>query len=113
MKPNISTAVSGATLLVLLVLLGCSTSPPPPVAATPPPPPEFSRELPLEPPAPLLGRICKLGDSCMELDPRPFEACLVGTRHCVDKAMESVEVQTPKAPAGPEVVQTGAGRGGK
>ena len=85
-----------AVFVPMLGLLGCSTPPPEPaLVAVEPPPPEVSVELPLEPPA--VGHICKLGESCLELDPRPFEACLVGTKHCVDKAVEPLLVDGPKA----------------
>jgi hypothetical protein len=102
------------TVAAALLLPGCSTSQPPAISANPlPPPPEISRDLPLEPRAPLPGSVCKLGVSCLELDPRPFEACLVGTKRCVDKAIEPVEVQTPKAPPAPDVMPAGIERGGK
>jgi hypothetical protein len=89
--------------LPLVLLVGCST---PPDAPEPPeswvqqvPPPEFSRDLPLEP---RRGHddhgatFCHLGTSCMTMDPRPFEPCLVeGTRRCVDKATEPLLVTEP------------------
>jgi hypothetical protein len=77
-------------------LLGCSTPAQSPritpileVQRTPPP--DFQRELPLESPQ---GHLCQLGQSCMTLDPRPFEACLVGTKRCLDKVIEPVLVDT-------------------
>ena len=76
---------------LLIALTGCST--PPPGIAADLPPPTFSRDLPLEPPP--VSRVCKLGTSCLAMDPRPFEACLVGTRLCVDKAADSIEVAAP------------------
>jgi hypothetical protein len=86
-------------MLSASALPGCSTRQPSVEQALEPPPPEISRALPLEPPQTLAGRVCKLGASCLDLDERPFEACLVGThtKHCVDKALEPVEVQGPKA----------------
>lgn len=80
-------------------LLGCSTPAPEQVVDIPPP--EVQIDLPLErsPPSEMVvGRACQLGTSCLDLDPRPFEACLVGTKHCVDKALEPVTVQTPRVP---------------
>ena len=89
--------ILAAAFVPMLGLLGCSTPPPEPVLEVlSPPPPEVSVDLPLE--EPVVGYACQLGKSCLELDPRPFEACLVGTKHCVDKATESVEVQGPRKP---------------
>jgi hypothetical protein len=62
------------------------------------PPPEFQRELPLEQPPAALGHVCKLGTSCLDLDPRPFEMCLVDAKHCVDKALEPIPAKGSKAP---------------
>jgi hypothetical protein len=85
--------------LPLALLLGCSTAPPP----APPsifvvqqvPPPEFQRDLPLEQPR---SHFCQLGTSCMQLDPRPFEACLLGgTKRCADKVTEPLLVDDPTA----------------
>jgi len=93
--------------LPIAFLLGCSTPSTPPNTVPPPifvvqqvPPPDFERDLPLEMPQ---GHFCHLGKSCMELDPRPFEACLVsGAKRCADKVTEpllaegeSVEVYPP------------------
>lgn len=64
------------------------------------PPPEISIELPLAD-APLGNpdwpRACRLSatNSCVDLDPRPFEPCLVGSKHC---EVEGVEM-LPAAPA--------------
>lgn len=80
-----------------LGLLGCSTPQSPREAALVVPPPEIQRDLPLEQPDPGMGRVCKLGDSCLAMDSRPFEACLVDTKHCVDKAVETVPATAPKA----------------
>jgi hypothetical protein len=90
---------------ITLWLLGCST--PVPEAVTAVPPPEISFELPLErPQTSLHGKVCKLGDSCMAMDSRPFEACLVGARRCVDKANQPVEVRAPQEPTTPGVIET-------
>jgi hypothetical protein len=90
-----------------LWLMGCSTpQPAKEVALVDIPPPEIQRDLTLEQPAPGVGRICKLGDSCLTMDSRPFEACLVDTRHCVDKAVETLPAKVPKdaKPGGPVAV---------
>jgi hypothetical protein len=101
--------------LTLAVLLGCSTPAPEevemapqPVAqlaplrnaqALPPGTPEFREEFAMpKSPENITGRACQLGTSCLALDPRPFEPCLVGTKRCSDKAREPIEVQTPKLP---------------
>jgi hypothetical protein len=75
-------------LATATLLLACSNPPTVPVAEQPVPPPEISMELPLEPEPrgeEFIGRFCQLGESCLSLDPRPFEACLVGTARCADK----------------------------
>ena len=78
-------------------LLGCST--PPPAVFAPPdavpsveqinvaPEKERLADL-LDPREMVRGRVCTLGTSCLELDPRPFEVCLLSTKHCADKATE-------------------------
>jgi hypothetical protein len=86
--------------LPIAFVLGCSTPSAPPSAVPPPvffvqqvPPPEFERDLPLEMPQ---GHFCQLGKSCMELDPRPFETCLVGSaKRCADKITEPLLVGGP------------------
>ena len=89
------TRLSAAAALSLLSL-GCSTQRAPVEQAVEIPPPEISVDLPLEPPRKLAGGICKLGASCLEMDERPFEPCLVGTKECVDKAVEPIPVEGPK-----------------
>jgi hypothetical protein len=93
-----------AFALPLVLLLGCSTAPLPSEGPSPSaqfvPPPETSIELPLEPPpgryGEVQGHFCQLGKSCMELDPRPFEACLVsGAVRCADKIQEPLLVSEP------------------
>jgi hypothetical protein len=74
-------------------LMGCTTRPDPELAgptAVSIPPPEVSIELPLEqkaPREPLMAQACLLSTakSCMDLDSRPFEACLAGSKDCRDK----------------------------
>ena len=83
----------------LAAMLGCSTSQP--VAqvteAIEVPPPEISMELPLESPDPKpVPRLCKLGTSCLAMDPRPFEPCLLSTRECRDKMPDPVLVADPE-----------------
>jgi len=100
-----NTNLSAVFAMTVATLLGCSTAPPPAEVATPValPPPEIQKDLPLEPRL-AMGRICKLGTSCLELDSRPFEVCLVGgAKPCVDKGVEIIPAegrQTP-APEGP------------
>jgi hypothetical protein len=49
------------------------------------------------PPEPLIGRVCQLGTSCLQLDPRPFEMCLLGTnKHCGEKITESLLAVNPE-----------------
>lgn len=51
------------------------------------------------------GRVCRLGTSCLTMDPRPFEPCLLSTKSCSDKTAEPILVAPPKsiAPA-PRVI---------
>jgi hypothetical protein len=88
-------------------LLGCTTRPDPELAGPPPvsiPPPEVSIELPLEqkvPRKPLIARACLLSTtkSCTELDPRPFEACLAGSKNCREKGEGGITLlERPEAP---------------
>lgn len=63
----------------VVVMPGYSASKPPAVAAAP-------RILV---PKEFLGfGVCKLGTSCMTMDKRPFEPCLVSTKTCADKARQ-------------------------
>lgn len=88
-----------AIALPLALLLGCSTPPNPSPAPGSTsfvfaieqiPPPEFQQDLPLEQ---AQGNFCQLGRSCMAMDPRPFEACLVGgAKRCADKIREPLLV---------------------
>jgi len=43
------------------------------------------------------ARICKLGTSCLAMDPRPFVPCLLSTKSCSDKAAEPLLVAPPKS----------------
>lgn len=58
------------------------------------PPPEVSIDLPLEVDEKARPKFCQLGTSCLALDPRPFEACLLSTRHC-EKTAELLQVRDP------------------
>lgn len=96
----------------LAALLGCSTPQPASVSATPPegvavPPPEVSIDLPLEPPAETFAKACHLGTTCLEMDPRPFEPCLLSTTHCRDKVTEPLLVGQAEQITPPAVIKTG------
>jgi hypothetical protein len=86
-----------ALLALLASRLAASADPAPAAPARPLPgssPPVWVQVLPLAPDRPPAfppqlnegpARLCKLGTSCLALDARPFEACLVGTKRCPDK----------------------------
>jgi hypothetical protein len=95
------------TTLAAVTALSCST--PTPQVIDTVPPPEVDLPLPLEPyasrlpnqPPPLdpnlVGKMCQLGTSCLALDSRPFEVCLLGTqKRCTDKATEPLLVENPE-----------------
>ncbi len=46
-------------------------------------------------------KACQLGTSCLTLDPRPFELCLLDSKHCADKVTEPLLVvdEFPVTPA--------------
>ncbi|HET9862334.1 MAG TPA: hypothetical protein VFP37_02760 [Steroidobacteraceae bacterium] len=46
------------------------------------PPPGISIDLPLEARDADAPQFCQLGATCLELDPRPFTACLLATGRC-------------------------------
>lgn len=46
-------------------------------------------------------KACKLGQSCMAMDERPFELCLVSSKRCADKITEPILVDRPKEIAPP------------
>ncbi len=88
--------LNGLLSMASICLLGCSTSPPAPVPVVEP----LTFALPLEPPHqdPLAGRVCQLGTSCLELDPRPFEMCLLAThKHCGEKVTETLLAVNPES----------------
>ena len=99
MKTNIP-ALAAASVLIL----GCTTQPEPPAeqpsvlrgAVTQSGPARF------QPPPQGSGfKACQLGTSCMTLDTRPFELCLLDSKHCADKATEPLLVvdELPVTPA--------------
>ncbi len=87
------------TMSLATWLLGSSTSQPPMAPA-----PEViasAAPLPLPSPetTPAMAKACQLGTSCLTLDPRPFELCLVAAgKRCVDKATEPLLVTEPQPP---------------
>ena len=91
-----------AIALILAGLTGCSTQ------HTVQPPKETSIDLPLLAPSPepeMRGRICQLGTSCLAMDPRPFEPCLLSTKHCSDKGVEPLLVApAPSIVPAPRIV---------
>ena len=93
MNTKHSSAIAG---MALFGLLGCTTPPATEWVATPPPMIQFSIPLPKDEPgkAPM-GKICHLDQSCLAMDPRPFEPCLLSTKHCSDKATEPMLVAPP------------------
>ena len=110
---NRKTLFSSIGLAALTAMLGCSTSPAL-VSADDPfgapvdvPPPEISIDLPLESPDEQPGfKPCKLGTSCIAMDPRPFEPCLLSTRECTEKATEPLLVGEPKPSDPPTIIKT-------
>jgi hypothetical protein len=82
-------------------LLSCTTPVPPGRVGLAIPPPEISIDLPLERPPghqPFKeARACLLGatGSCMAMDSRPFEPCLVGAKSCEVKGTEVIKVVPP------------------
>ena len=100
-------------IAALTSLLGCST--PHPVQTTQPgtPPPLLSdiapgyelREGQLVPRVLIPPQICKLGTSCLAMDPRPFEPCLLSTKHCSRQGRRAAAGRTdaidhPRTPRG-------------
>ena len=86
-------------LPVAMFMLGCSTSQPPVAPA----PEVIISAAPVQAPVPettpQMAKACQLGTSCLTLDPRPFELCLVSAgKRCVDKATEPLLVTEPQPP---------------
>jgi hypothetical protein len=96
------------TSIALLIVAGCSTPPPPVVEVLP-----VAVDVPAPQPQPgyitpegdhvprrpedVIGRVCQLGTSCLTMDSRPFEVCLLGARNCSDKVREPLLVDNPEA----------------
>jgi hypothetical protein len=99
MKAGIPGLIAAAVLI-----LGCTTQPEPPAvqpsllqgAITQSSPPRFR-----PPPEGSGFTACQLGTSCLTLDPRPFELCLLDSKHCTDKVIEPLLVvdELPVTPA--------------
>jgi hypothetical protein len=90
------------TIAALAGLWACSSTPQNvenDFVSGPPPPPDLEFDLPLEGTVPSTpeppARICQLGTTCLTMDPRPFESCLLTTKHCKDKAAEPILVGPP------------------
>ena len=107
---NKNTLIASIGAAALAAMLGCSTSRPVTSVVDVPlevPPPEFSFDLPLEPPSAEPGfKACKLGTSCMAMDPRPFEPCLLSTRECTEKATEPLLAGEPELLEPPAIIKT-------
>jgi hypothetical protein len=90
-------------IAALTSLLGCST---PETAQTTQPATPLPPLSDLAPGNELIPpQICKLGTSCLAMDPRPFEPCLLSTKHCSDKAVEPLLVApTPSIIPAPQEV---------
>jgi len=80
--------------ILAVLLAGCSTQPPPP-AVTVVNVPNFFEMKPQPPSSLPPARFCRLGTSCMALDSRPFETCLLGSKGCGDKLGEYLQVEQP------------------
>jgi hypothetical protein len=93
-----SRLVSGCVAAVCAItLLACSSARVDSTAPAAPPQMRSFQLLPELPPPSLQGfKPCKLGESCMALDDRPFEPCLVTTRRCADMIEEPLLVGEPK-----------------
>jgi hypothetical protein len=100
-------------IAALASLLGCSTpdtaqttqsaTPLPPLSNLAPGDELHERQF--EPQVLIPPQICKLGTSCLAMDPRPFEPCLLSTKHCTDKAVEPLLVApTPSIIPAPQTV---------
>jgi hypothetical protein len=97
------TGLAAASVLIL----GCTTQRPEP----PSEPPSLLRGAVTQsgparfhqPPEGSGFKACQLGTSCLTLDPRPFELCLLDSKHCADKATEPLLVvdELPVVPAEP------------
>ena len=100
---NTRILIASLTAASLAGLLGCSTpktaAPPMMIYSAPSATPEYELRDGQVPPESFqpFGRVCKLGTSCLALDPRPFEPCLLSTKKCNEKGVESTLVAPPKS----------------
>ena len=88
-----------AILVTLAGMLGCST----PQQVEPRQPVLVQQVQKLQPqltppdehlPEVFKGKPCQLGKSCLAMDPRPFEICLLGAnKRCGDKMAEPMQVE--------------------
>lgn len=81
-------------LLTAVWLAGCSTQPAlPPATSAAITPFNYLRPVPEGELKQSVPRACQLGASCLTMDPRPFEACLLSTtKSCADKGAEALRV---------------------
>ena len=82
-------------LVAVVMIAGCGTPARTPVAIRQPDLSnyfEFWREPPSHMPQ---ARLCLLGTSCLDMDSRPFEVCLLGGTSCSDKLAEVMQVERP------------------
>ena len=112
---NIRQSIVLVDALTLGALLGCTTRQPDNSilagrAGPALPPVIVFRTLPLERPAAPLNEppaaFCKLGTSCLEMDRRPFEPCLLSTKECRDKAAEPLLVGQLESLPDPAFIDT-------
>lgn len=96
---NSKSFIGLAVLAALAVMPGCSTSKTASTdQATPPAalPTELewrnAQLIPRPPAEEPPGQFCLLGTTCLAMDPRPFELCLLSTKNCGDKASEPMQV---------------------
>ena len=100
---NSKTLIGLVAFATLAVLLGCSTSKPAsaeqatsPSVQSPAIEWRYSQLIPPPPAMEPPGKICLLGTTCLAMDPRPFEPCLLSSKRCRDKAAEPMEVAPPR-----------------
>lgn len=108
---NTQTSITFVSAAALAALLGCSTPKPvAPVAADPPPLTELTELALFETPNVVpwtepFGQVCKLGTSCLAMDPRPFEPCLLSTKKCSDKVIEPLLAEQPLTIVPPRIIE--------
>ena len=88
--------ITGLAAAASLLVLGCTTRRAEPPRVEPPPPRggvTLSNVPRFQPPPLGTGfKACQLGTSCLTLDERSFEICLLDTKHCRDKVVEPLLV---------------------